>query len=148
MRHFARFTPTIYWTTRAAPSCERSPFRPTIHAPFFPAWDVDVILREFTVSLARRHALHTPLPTAGCVIHLLCTSRVSLYTECNKDLGSSSEIRPVIHRFNIASCQNFTALLFTFLCNFSYVYKIQCYYLFILYLSYLFNYLLFIIQII
>lgn len=44
-----------------APSCERSPFRPTIHAPFIPAWDVNVILREFTVSLARRHALHIRL---------------------------------------------------------------------------------------
>lgn len=138
MRHFARFTPTIYWTTRAAPSYERSPFRPTIHAPFFPAWDVDVILREFTVSLARRHALHTPLPTAGCVIHLLCTSRVSLCTECNKDLGSLLRNQAIIHRFDIASCQNFTRLLVTAL-QFFYVTSLTCirfsyyYYLFILY---------------
>lgn len=45
------------------------------------AWDAncprDVILREFTVSLARRHVSCVRLPTAGCVIHRCELARVS-----------------------------------------------------------------------
>lgn len=125
MRHFARFTPTIYWTTRAADdalSRERSPFRATIHAPFFPAWDDvdrlrDVILREFTISLARRHALHTPLPTAGCVIHLVCTSRVSVYTIGNVNVTRISDPHQKSRcRLSIGLIQHFTKALPLYLC--------------------------------
>lgn len=68
MRHFARFTPTIYWTTRAraadpdAPQILKGSSQQltALLVPCISAWDVDcprdVILREFTVSLARRHA--------------------------------------------------------------------------------------------
>lgn len=89
MRHFARSTPTIYWTTREprGRAIRRSPFRATTHVPLWMCGTSTVSAMwsyanlQFLLCVGTLHA-HTDmcarLSTAGCVIHpRACTSRLS-----------------------------------------------------------------------